>query len=250
MSKILVVTTEADFSLNLIIDAVEKTNSWKVKYCMYSQDLQNIAGLLSDFKPDVIYLRDPFYKGYRDPDLDLKLNYLTTISDMIYIDNLKSMHDIYMEDKWLQYELFSNHMPYTKLFINNNRHACGKDPVYKKRLSFRSKDTSFVPPFNPAGYIIQEKLDILKEFSVFSINKKILNTVGVKDAESVNFEEPEPDLISFTKELDGLHKMQIVEYNIALVSDKKYKLIKLKRSPQFAAYYLGTAINIFSEFLK
>ena len=92
----------------------------------------------------------------------------------ILIDNLKSVDDFYFEDKWLQYNLFSDVMPRTYLLSDVDISRLDENYVIKKRFSSKAQGifltVNNVILSKKDDYIIQERIKkYAKEYRVYII---------------------------------------------------------------------------------
>lgn len=256
MNKLLIVTTENDNSHVLIKQAIINNDSWESFSILFSESLEKIMGVVENYQPTHVYIRDPFNKGFADDDLDKKLKFLIALKNALQVDKVTDLLDVYFEDKWLQYQVFSEYMPNTVLLNSKESNEDLQNKIFKKRISSRAKGISFTNPENQDDYVAQERLDIKKEYRIFSVNKNILDTAEIKlpktesqKVKIVGFEPLTEQLRKFVEKIDKQHKFEIVGYDVAELSDGTLKLIELNRSPQYSGFYKGTGVNIFENYL-
>ncbi len=209
---------------------------------------------------DLIYLRDPF-NFVACEDLEVKINLiLQSFPKAVFIDKIQSVDDLYFEDKWIQYQQFTDVMPKTALLIDKKNIEWSKFLI-KKRVSSGSKGLIFSEKSlrgESSNYIIQDKIDILQEYRVLSVRGEILPTVVLKKVSIKNgavtvkvrdFQQINKKLLSFTKMIHKKIKFDLVGYDIAELADNSYVLIEINRSPQFLAYHRETGINVAEKLL-
>lgn len=260
MKKLLIITTINDLSIPLFL-VNEVSNLIDVKFCFFHESLSIIKNKIESTNFDCIYIRDPFTGPYNENDLKNKLNFIINNSPKTYlIDNVKSPEDVYFEDKWFQYRIFSRYMLPTYLLSDLEDNKKNLNYIIKKRISSRSKGIVFnkeaIPEKNVNDYIIQEKIDIEKEYRVYVIFNEIIETVGIKSSKTdnskakvINAEKINRRLKEFVQKIIVNNKFDLLGLDVALAQDQYY-LIEINRSPQFIKFYTQTQINIAEFFVK
>lgn len=265
----LLVTTAGDLSADLIVSAGARAGI-AVDMTDYKE-----AGFEFRAEYDVIYFRDPFNTGtYDDEVIKSKVEVVAKrYPQARYIDQAKSFDYLMIEDKWRQYQRFGKFMPLTvplgsgvplteavqlakaQLKLTGKASALAKD-----RRSSRAKGIFFrVSDIVPGKeYIIQQRLEIAKEYRVYGIHGRIVPLAGVRSSKSagsrvrmVGSEMLPEDITMFAKEIyRELPYMDLVGFDIAILPDGSPVLLEINRSCQFVGYNRKTGINLADEFMK
>lgn len=214
---------------------------------------------------ETIYIRSHF----SHPDT-LPQNFRAEIDDLIeeaghfnptiqFIDSMDTVDKIVeFEDKWQQYQTFTEFMPYTKLYEENMDISGYARPIYKNRLSSRGAgvtwDKSKITQA-PRNWIVQESLDIQEELRIYIIFGEVYPVGAVKKsmsegdkAEGINSRQLTQDEIEFSlsiiRQAPGL---DMVGIDIARTTSGKLYLMEVNRSPGFAKFYELTGTNLADE---
>lgn len=259
MKKILIITTTNDLSVDLF-STKDILNLVDVYFLFFHEKLNVIKDKLESNSFDFVYIRDPFTSYYNKDELNIKLDFIIcNIKSAYLIDNLESIKDIYFEDKWVQYKIFSEYMPKTYLLSDSNSNNIS-NYIIKKRISSRGKGIFFnnkdVAQSNIDDYIIQERIIIEKEYRVYVIFNEIINIVSIKSSKTENNkikiignEKINTGLNNFVKKIITNNKFDFIGLDIAF-SKGYYYLIELNRSPQFNAFYKQTNNNLAEYFIS
>lgn len=254
MPLLAVFTTHKDTSQKLFF-ASKIQASWVVQIFFYEDFLHGEELPLVDSEARV-YLRDPFTSDISSAELyPLLTKIFAHYPKNTFIDNLVSLEDIYLEDKWLQYQRFKKFMPESFLASDMQKNLIS--PLYKKRISSRSRHIYFeIPEYNQEDYIAQERLNIQEEYRVIAVHKNILPIALIKSTKTniskvkvIAQKTITNEIKSFVEEIQKAHSFDLVGYDIALTNDNKLYLIELNRSPQILAYQRETGINLFEKLL-
>lgn len=171
------------------------------------------------------------------------------------IDGMDTVEKIVgFEDKWNQYQIYSDFMPQTRVLnthIDSNNHKF----IYKKRLSSRglgvttnlSEVTGLVNE-----WIVQEKLDIDEEVRIYVIRGKVYPMGAVRSSMttnqktiSVNARELNNDEISFASAIgQRSNELDMIGLDVARTSDGTLQLMEANRSPGFGAFAELTGVNL------
>lgn len=257
MKRLLIITTITDLSIPLFLEN-KISKLLYIDFCFFHEDITVIKQNLKSTKFDFVYIKDPFTDQYDDKDIKNKVDYIIKNFNGYIIDNIDSMEDVYFEDKLLQYNFFSHFMPKTKIF-SKNENEFDSNYIIKKRLSSRGKGIIFDKKDVSTGdnnYIIQEKINIEREYRVYVIFNKIFPIVSVKSSKTettkikvLNTENINKDLKNFVKKIIIDNKFDLIGLDIAFFNGKYY-LIEVNRSPQFTAFYRKTKKNLGEIFVK
>lgn len=195
---------------------------------------------------DVVYFRDPFNVGVFDlAQIDSVVKHITEMYPSAYfVDGIRTTEGLLFEDKWTQYEMLSDFMPFTRLPSVAADMRTGE--LAKKRISSRARDIVFdkqqlTGPVE--DYIFQQGLDILTEYRVIAVGGAILPKVAVRSSKTASSRvrismliDTDPHLLSFaTKIMKTLPGFDLAGLDIALTTNG-YRLIEVNRSPQFKRY--------------
>lgn len=245
----LIVTTESDLSIPYFSE-----NMAHVDVVVYGSPLP----IASEY--EVVYFRDPFNSGSYDKKTiqDTVEKVVARYPKAYFVDGIKSYDDLLIEDKWRQYEKLEAFMPSTSLLKNKND-LHGKK-IAKKRISARGRDIAFIPEDidgEVSEYILQDRLNIIREYRIFSIGSKILPIVAVKSPKTptarvkvqAEISTPAP-LKAFTRKiLTELPEYDFLGFDIA-ETEAGYVLIEVNRSPQFKRYNEIGKMNIALDVIR
>src|SRR5437879_605780 len=108
MKKMLLITTEEDLSRELF-EKPEVTSLIHLEYILYSDEFNFIEQKLQATTCDFIYLHDPFNAPlYAEERIKHVVDLVLIHKKEAYIiDHISSYKDMLLEDKWVQYKLFS-----------------------------------------------------------------------------------------------------------------------------------------------
>jgi hypothetical protein len=147
MKSLLIITTKKDSSVSLFLSK-KNLSKIKIDFVFFDLPFLDFIKKLENMEYyDFIYVRDPFNAPFLKRDINKKLHEIFSHRGLknYFVDNLKSIEDIYFEDKWIQYQTFFSFMPKTFLFENifqlenlNVSHF-----LAKKRIASRGKGTLF-----------------------------------------------------------------------------------------------------------
>lgn len=219
------------------------------------------------FHEDPIYLRnrltnntyDYIYFGYHFRDINKEasselLNVVLKNKKSAYvIDSIKTIEDIYFEDKWLQYQYFSKFMPKTQL-LNSLSDSNNDKYITKERISGRAEGIFFnsigLDKNNCNKYIIQDKMDIQKEYRIYVICNKILPKATVKSSKTstsqvkvIGSEVISPNIIKFVEKILTKNTFDLIGLDLALTESGPF-LIEINRTCLFNSYFTQTNINL------
>lgn len=241
-----VVTTPADFSLNLFLD-----DSRSVDVYIYGRIESPVIGGY-----DVIYFRDPFNTSIYDVKaIEEDIFKIRAASPNAYIvDRTSQLDDVLLEDKWVQYQLLSPYMPLTTLATSR---VVPEGQLAKRRISSRGKGIHFeatAVPGQTDEYIFQRRLDIENEYRCYVVGGRVMPRVAVRISKT-------PETRVKTKKLIGIPdavrrfveviyqsgpELDFVGYDIAVTESGLY-LLEANRSPQFTLYNRLSHENVASR---
>ncbi len=254
---ILIFTTTEDRSAPLFTTR-NIAKDFDVTVCLYKEGLSKIASVVK-YKPDILYMRDPFTEKPAVKDLNKKLLFILSKTRHVHIiDNLHRLDNIYFEDKWLQYKVYKQFMPKTSL-LRTSRPDFEKYLV-KKRISSRAKGivlSGTIPKSQQKDYILQQRIPIAREYRVYVLFGKIIpvatekspkiETGKVKVLRTVKIS---PAVKNFAKRVIKDLQFDLVGLDIIETSQKKLYLLEVNRSPQWAALHRLAGINLAEELFR
>lgn len=257
--SILIITTINDTSLPLFLTQ-EIRDSIDVRFCFFHEPVTSLLDALTSQSYTFIYIRDPFNAPFDANDIRKKIeSILTNQGRGIMIDNITASEDIFLEDKWIQYQRFSAFMPETALLKRRDSFTPGT-LLAKKRISSRAKGIIFNPEGLPSvlqnNYILQKKVSIEKEYRVYIIMGEIIPTVSLKNPHRerercivYGTEKISEPLLFFTKDILIKNQFDFIGLDIVM-SKRKYFLLEVNRSCQFMSYFKHTGNNLAETLVK
>lgn len=175
-----------------------------------------------------------------------------------FVDGMNTVDEIVaFEDKWLQYQTFSEFMPKTRLYSSTNT-ADFKKPIYKNRLSSRGNGVTWDEnevTGSTDDWIIQESLNIAEELRVYVI-KGAVHPIGAvrrsmtseQSTQAVSSRQLSQEEIDFAANIGRkAPTLDIIGLDIALTSDTGLVLMEVNRSPGFGAFEKLTGVNLATE---
>ncbi len=244
-----IVTTKNDLS----VEHFQDVDGIKTQIFDYS----DLAGIKKAMAADAIYFRDPFVVSYDTNQLRDAMLALEGF-DGYRIDGTRTLDDLLFEDKWCQYQRLSDFMPRTWLLSDNQ--AAGK-VIVKKRISSRARDIIFdvaeVAADEHDEYIVQNMLNIQKEYRVYVIRGNIVTTVSVKNSKTKSQAVKVDHVETISQELESfceqvvkkIPTLDFVGLDVADV-DGALILIEANRAPQFKKFTELTGINLAEQLIK
>lgn len=253
MKKLLVLTatngttTELFYNNNL-------SNQFQIDLCYFSDSFEKLKELLEKNNYDFIYIKDPFHSKYQFDDWEAKVEYILENSKNAYIiDTIKNRHDIYFEDKLVQYSALKDFMPRTYCLSQGPLDEFDRY-IVKKKISSRAKDIHFcvseVHKDHYDKYIIQEQLPGKKEYRVYVVFGDIIKKVAVKSIKTINskvkignIEDISDCLYDYVNTLKDQLSFDIIGIDV-MQTDQGYHVIEVNRSCAFRSFYNKSGINI------
>ncbi len=252
MKKMLLITGINDLSLPLYL-----TQSMQQRVTMDFYFFHENSTYLKQKLDNNTY--DYIYFGYHFRVLDKKaatslFNILLKNKKAAYIiDNLKTIDDIYFEDKWLQYQQFSEFMPKTQL-LNSITDADNTNYITKERISGRAEgiffNSSELDNTQLDKYIIQDKMNIQKEYRVYVVCNKIMPKATVKSSKTltsnvkvIGSEILSPDILKFIEKILEQNTFDFIGLDLAITKSGLF-LIEINRTCLFNGYFTQTNINL------
>lgn len=254
----LIITTVNDLSLPLFLtQKIQK--KLKIDFCFFHENTREIKEKLTSNKYNYIYIRDPFNDIFDKKNIEEKLNIIIrNQKDSNIVDNLKKIGDIYLEDKWRQYQLFSEFMPKTKI-LKNIKDVDNTSFIAKKRISSRARgivfDSKDLIDNKLSDYIVQNKIKIDKEYRIYVIFNEIVKEGMIKSSKTENSrvriigaEKISSKMADFVKNIIKKNKFDFIGLDIVQSGDSLY-LLEINRSCLFNGYFRITGINLAEMFV-
>lgn len=258
MKKILIVTNVNDLSISLFL--TQKIQEIiDVDFYFFYEGSEDLKKKLVSNTYDFIYFGYPF----RETDaksLESLFNVITKhAKDAYIIDNLTKLDDLYFEDKWIQYQIFSQFMPETKL-LSNIEEADKPLHITKERVSGRAEGVYFnskeLKKDNVKNYIIQEILNIKKEYRIYVVCNEIITTATIKSSKTQNTqvrvigtEDISPEMIDFVTKVIKKNTFDFIGLDIA-ESANGFHLIEINRACLFNGHFKQTGVNLAENLIK
>lgn len=240
MTKLLIVTTPNDLSIDSFLDI----SGVETEVIYYGDDMQSLTDV------DLVYFRDPFVVQYDIGSIERTVREVAR-AGAYSIDHIKSIDDLFFEDKWKQYLRLSSYMPNTRLLSDG---VDAQGVIIKKRISSRAKaimfDTSEVEG-DFEDYIIQDMMEIHKEYRVYCVAGNIIDTVSVKTSKTktqkvkVDHIEPLPSDVGYlcSDIMRAIPELDFVGIDLARTPEG-LRLIEVNRAPQFKKFSELTGVNL------
>ncbi len=260
MKNLLIYTTVNDRSVPFFLfkGVLEIIN---ITFCFLEEDFSKLEETINSKTFDYIYIRDPFPSKLSKNTIEERVSKIINLdTNAYYIDSIENLEDIFFEDKFRQYKIYSDFMPPTQL-LSDVQNVPFNNYIIKKRISSRSTGILFdikdiQDSQEKQNYILQEKLHIEKEYRVYVIFNRIIPTVSVKSTKTqsvktkvIGAEEIGEELENFVKMLLEKNKFDFLGLDIAQVKNK-YTLLEINRSCLFGAFYKHTGINLAEAFIS
>lgn len=258
MKKMLIITTVNDLAVPLfLVQRIQK--KLQIDFCFFHETTNIIKEKIISNNYRYIYIRDPFNYVFDKDNIKEKFDIIMSNSKNGHIiDNLSELNDIYLEDKWKQYQLFSKFMPKTRV-LTSSEEADDDNFITKKRISSRAKGIVFnskgLKNDNLSDYIIQNKIKIEKEYRIYVIFNEILEEALLKRPKTqssrvkvIGREKLPATIIDFVKNIIKKNKFDFIGLDIAKQGDNLY-LLEVNRSCLFNGYFSTTGINLAELFI-
>lgn len=258
MKKLLIIAKLQD-KATLFFQTQKIKSLIKIDYLLYEESKTTIEEFLKNNSFDYIYIRDPFLK-LSHPEIKEKLSIIFANSKQArLIDNLKSIADVFLEDKWKQYQKFPEVFPQTRLVASQIKPDFSKEFV-KERISSMAKGVVFSleEMKKDQNYLAQKKINIKKEYRVFSLFGETIDLMMVKSSKidlttKILGQKTEPlseEIKTFVKKVDKVFKFDFAGYDVAVDEKGKLYLLEVNRSCYFGAFYRLSGINLAEVFVK
>lgn len=245
MKRWALITTSADLSKDLFLNSLQSN----VDVYFYDTVASKIQSSY-----DVVYFRDPFNEG----SFDLKFikqamsKVFEKNPDAYYFDGVRSTNELLIEDKWHQYKIFSDFMPYTEV-LQSAEDVTG-EMIAKKRISARARDIAFTPEKVKeiiSDYILQKKMHITNEYRVYIVGGSVLPLMSRKSPLTLQSKvkveavlEIFPEILDVSLRIaNKIPALDFIGLDIAQ-TDIGLQLIEVNRSPQFLKYSQMNGIDI------
>lgn len=228
-------------------------------------DKDSLPTTLKDYKS--VYIRSHFSTPELIPQkYRVEIEHLVRLAvaqnPMVeFIDNMSTVDEIVsFEDKWQQYEVFTEFMPATML-LSNAGVADFARPIYKKRLSSRGKGVTWNEDEVVGAledWIVQESLDIVEEIRIYVIKNRVYDIGAIRysmtdeqkthpvDSRKLNLDE-----IQFAAKVSSkVPELDFIGLDIARTADNELFLMEVNRSPGFGSFEKLTGENLADNIYK
>lgn len=177
-----------------------------------------------------------------------------------FVDGMGTIDEIIaFEDKWRQYEIYSEYMPTTKLLSSIGGTSDFTRPIYKQRLSSRGAGVTWnveEVKGEPDTWIVQESLAIGEEVRVYVIKGEVYPIGAIRHSMSADQKTQaydsrrlNNDEIQFATSIaKKVPTLDMIGLDIARTTDGKLFLMEVNRSPGFGAFEKLTGANL-ADFL-
>ncbi len=252
MQKMLLITNIDDLSLSLYVtQSMQKKVS--VDFYFFDENISDLKQKLLLNTYDYIYFGYPFRVLTKKEINSLLKTVLANKKEAYIIDNLKTIDDIYFEDKWHQYQIFSAFMPKTQL-LQLTTDSDNEMYITKERISGRAEGIFFnshdLDTTHLKKYIIQDKMNIKKEYRIYVICNNILPEATVKSPKTattavkiMGIETLSPEIIMFTQKILKKNTFDFIGLDLA-ITESGLHLIEINRACLFNGYFKHTNINV------
>ncbi|XLQ20644.1 MAG: hypothetical protein ACKUBY_02605 [Candidatus Moraniibacteriota bacterium] len=252
MKKMLLITGINDLSLPLYITQ-EMQAVVDIDFYFFHESSTYLKEKLINNTYDYIYFGYHFRVLDKNAATSLFDILLKNKKDAYIIDNLKTIDDIYFEDKWLQYQIFTDFMPKTQL-LNSITDADNKNRITKERISGRAEgiffDSTELDEMNLNKYIIQDKMHIQKEYRIYVVCNEVLPEATVKSSKTltskvkvIGSEILSLDILNFTQKIIKKNTFDLIGLDLA-ITESGFFLIEINRTCLFNSYFTQTNINL------
>lgn len=257
MKKLLIVTKLIDLSIPFFLTQKIR-HKIDIDFCFYHESMDEIKERLTSCHYDYIYIRDPFHFTSEKSEFEEKIRFiLKHCKDSYMIDSIQDLEDIYFEDKWAQYQIFSAFMPKTQIL--KDAKELNDRKIIKKRISSRSKgivfDAKDLSGKDVSEYIIQDKINIEKELRIYVIFDEIIKTASIKTSKTEESkvhvtatETLSPELENFVQEIIKKTKFDFMGLDIVKEKNELY-LLEVNRSCFFTGFFRETSMNLAEVFI-
>lgn len=173
-----------------------------------------------------------------------------------FIDQMSSVDAIVeFEDKWRQYERYSELMPHTHLLSDDASLSKFTKPIYKKRVSSRGNGVTW----NRAEisgdlteWIAQETLDIAEETRIYIVGGKVYPVGAIRRSMSdeqktlaIDCRDLKDDEIEFASRVSrATPSLDMLGLDVARTKNGELFLMEVNRSPGFGAFEKISGVNL------
>ena len=253
--RLLVVTTPADLSLELLVGAAASLGM-QAKVIFFGESAQDPARQ----RFDIVYVRDPFNtRNYDLYSIQQLLEMLArTQSDAYFVDHTKTWQDVLFEDKWLQYKRLGQFMPATEILAERTQFEPGRN-IIKERLASRSRGLHFnlEDRMLDGNFIVQPLLHLEREYRVFVVRGQVLDVASLRSSKTpeqklrtLKVVDIPADVRNFAERVSKeLPEFDLLGLDIAELPDGQLVLIEANRSCQFKKFAELSGINPAAELL-
>jgi hypothetical protein len=253
MKKLLIVTAINDLSIPLFLTQ-QLQRRIDIDFYFFHEGCDELNKKLLSNSYDAIYIGYHFrFLNKKDFTKQFKI-ILKNLKTAYIIDNLQTVDDVYFEDKWTQYQTFSEFMPKTRL-LTNIKDANNSNYITKERISGRAEGIFFnaknLDTTDLKKYILQNKIKITKEYRVYVIFDKIITKATIRSSKTehskvkvIGDENISPEMIKFINSILTKNKFDFMGMDIAESTKNNFHLIEINRTCLFNGYFMRTGTNL------
>jgi|GEM_PF-653797 len=262
MKKLLIVSKINDLSLPFFLfqSVQEKI---EVDILMIEESEETIKDHLKDKDYEYFYVREVLTSALSFEEVEKRMTLILNVLDgkPYSVDNIRTFQDMLFEDKWIQYKKLKEFMPKTYLLSDYSKDLLS-NIIIKKRISSRARNIFFNLEEFPKiakreNYIAQEMLNVEKEFRVYSVFDKVIDTVAVKSPKTIEekvkvmgTQKIGPELKEFVQNIQKKLQLDFAGYDIALLESGHYILIEANRGCFWNSFYADSSINLADNFVR
>ncbi|MGI6612000.1 MAG: ATP-grasp domain-containing protein [Candidatus Nanosyncoccaceae bacterium] len=247
MKQHLLVTTTADLSIEQfrpLCDIVLLNDSQSSDKIRAIEDYRSVYVRSHFSRPDV--MPQNFTQQIDE------IGRLARQHDIPLIDNMGTAQEIVnFEDKWRQYQIFSECMPKTQLAT---KQPDNKSVIFKKRISSRAtgivwRREDIVGDL--ADWICQPLLNIQEELRVYIVRGEVIKTAAVRQSKTTNQAVKVVGVRELTEKEESFAQLvhqrrpelDFIGLDI-VITPEELRLIEVNRSPDFASFARESQLNL------
>lgn len=252
MKKMLIITSVNDLSIPLFLTQNIQKNI-DVDFYFFYEGVDDLKKKMLSNEYNYIYIGYAFREIAGDILEDLFSAVLDCAKNAYIIDGLQDIEDLYFEDKWKQYQIFSEFMPETAL-LKDITDADKSEHITKERISGRAEGVYFnsenLDKDSLEKYIYQKMIDVEKEYRIYVICDEIIDTATIKSPKTLNSkvkvigtEKISPAIKKFVEKIIKKNTFDFIGLDIAKAENDLF-LIEVNRACLFNAHFKYTGVNL------
>lgn len=230
-------------------------------FVLYEESNEYLQKFMQEHTFDYIYLHSTIHADLTMDERFQKFEVILNNKKNAYIiDSISKPDHVLLDDKWSQYQRYSEFMPPTFRPTTLDQIDFNKHFV-KKSFSGRSLGVAFSKNDidNINEYIVQDKLDIEKEYRIYTIQDEIVEPILVRQSKTHNQKTRVVNAISLTPQLKEYVQQIMSNYeqpydlmglDIVETADNKLYLLELNPNALITAHYRLTNVNLAAVLIK